>query len=129
MEKTDVGTYKRPRLESLTATVKRKPLVFLNEVRQWSGCQLMNTLLLSDSFEKSSWVLLMVLAPLPSLRASYWRLADGKQSPSGSAMPSCRAWQRVRILRCKCKGGNLRQQNAIPQINLFKTQGLALILH
>lgn len=31
---------------------KKETTGFLNEVRQWSGCQLMNTLLLSDSFEK-----------------------------------------------------------------------------
>lgn len=37
--------------ETFATTMKGNHQV-LNEARQWSGCQLMNTLLLSDSFKK-----------------------------------------------------------------------------
>lgn len=66
----------------------------------------------------------MALAALPSKHYAY-----GMRSPSSSG---AKAWQQMGILFCKCRGwggGNLRLHDAIPQINLLPTQGLALILH
>lgn len=37
---------------NLTLPQWKETIAFLNEARQWSGCQLMNALLLSDSFGK-----------------------------------------------------------------------------
>lgn len=71
---------------NLTLPQWKETIAFLNEARQWSGCQLMNALLLSDSFGKKKEMFL--------------------SSPNGSRCPPLQAlhlWD-AEPLRQRCEG-------------------------